>query len=82
MLRKLKNGYTVIAEKPDDGRGQVAGTIVLAVNQEDDGIQYATWWHSNVDSNTYHGNYFHERGHGSAENAFLKAVTDFIIRSK
>lgn len=81
MLRELENGYTVIAEKPDDGRGQMAGTIVLALGRMNDGVvQYATWWCRSEDDKTFEGNYFNERGHGSVENAFFKAVTDFIIR--
>ena len=85
MIRVLKNGYTVIAEKPDDGRGQMAGTIVLAVIDDaepNDGVEYATWWHRNEDGETFHGNYFHEHFSGSVENAFLKAVTDFMTRDR
>lgn len=82
LLRKLENEYTVIAEKTDDGRGQMAGTIVLAVREVDAGGQYvyATWWCRASDGATFQGNYFHSYSEGSVENAFFKAVTDFIIR--
>jgi hypothetical protein len=80
MLRKLANGFTVIAEKPDDGRGQMSGTIVLAFSGERGRNEYATWWHRNSDGATFDGDYFPLMAYSGSQEQFEKASQAFIDR--
>ena len=79
LLRKLQNGYTVIAEKPEENNtSPVIGTIVLAVNSVDN--QYAVWWYRVDDGTCFQGEYFPFFHYANESDQFEAASTAFLNR--
>ncbi len=77
-MQKLANGFTVIAEKPEDRPGQMTGTVVLAV--KDDLSEYAVWWKRDEDQATFAGDYFPIQAFENSLDQFTHAFAAFSER--